>query len=69
MTGINGTATLSHTAAGGGYELVTGRVTATELDNDQLTVCNRTPQIRDAIVDKVSGKTTCGQITAQDLAG
>ena len=32
------------------------------------SVCNRTTQVRDAIVAKVSGKSTCGSITATDLA-
>ena len=32
-------------------------------------VCNRTTQVRAAIIAKVSGKSTCGAITATDLAG
>ena len=33
------------------------------------TVCSRTTAVRDAIVDLVSGKTSCSSITDTDLAG
>ena len=42
-----------------------GEAVATPATN----ICNRTLQVRNAIISKVSGKDTCGAITATDLAG
>ena len=68
VTGVAaGTATISHTTSGGGYDNASaGSVTAKVPETD---LCIRTPQVRDAVVAAVSGKTTCGAITKADLAG
>ena len=35
----------------------------------EASICSRTTEVQNAIIAKVFGKTTCGQITATDLAG
>ena len=68
LTGVAaGTATISHTTGGGGYDDASaGSVTAKVPETD---LCIRTSLVRDAVVAAVSGKTTCGAITPADLAG
>ena len=68
LTGVAaGTATISHTTGGGGYDNASaGSVTAKVPETD---LCIRTSLVRDAVVAAVSGKTTCGAITPADLAG
>ena len=68
VTGVAaGTATISHTTSGGGYDNASaGSVTARVPETD---VCIRTPEIRDTIVAAVSDKTTCDVLTKADLAG
>ena len=36
--------------------------------SDVVSVCDRTPQVRDAIVDEISGVSACGDVTADHLA-
>ena len=36
--------------------------------SDVTAVCDRTPQVRDAIVDAISGVSACGDVTADHLA-
>ena len=68
VTGVAaGTATISHTSSGGGYDNASApSVTATV---SETHLCIRTPQVRDAIVAAVTGRTTCGAVTRADLAG
>ena len=62
-----GSATISHTIAGGGYGSVSvGSVSVTV---PATAVCTRTPEVRDAIVAAVTGKSACADITTTDLAG
>ena len=71
VTGVaTGSATVSHTVSGGGYGSVTAANIAVTVTPATLTVnlCGRTPEIRDAIVAAVSGKSTCSAITDTDLA-
>ena len=68
VTGVAaGTATISHTTSGGGYDNASaGSVAARVPETD---VCIRTPQIRDTIVAAVSDNTTCDFLTKANLAG
>lgn len=55
--GSDETVTVTHTAAGGGYDGVTGTVTVEVADKETSPitgVCDRTPQVRDAIVERLS---------------
>ena len=61
------TVTVTHTAAGGGYDGVTTFITVEVVDSANIGVCNRTPQVRDAIFD-VLNKRRCEDITTADLA-
>ena len=68
VTGVTaGSATISHTISGGGYDNVS--VDSVSVTVPTTDVCVRTQQVRDAIIAAVSGKTTCGAITTTDLAG
>ena len=68
VTGVAaGSATISHTVAGGGYGGVSaGSVSVTV---PATGVCTRTTEVRDAIVNAVTGKSACAEITPADLAG
>ena len=42
-------------------------INATDLDESLIPVCDRTPQVRDAIVAVVPGVSTCGEVTKAHL--
>ena len=60
-----GETSISHTVTGGGYSSVTAPNVAVQVS---AGICDRTKEVRDALVEAVSGKSSCGSITETDLA-
>ena len=67
----NETVTISHSVSGYGAVTAAAAVTVRVTDDEQtlIEVCDRTPAVQDAILQRIDGVTGCDEVSAADLNG
>ena len=61
-------ASLQRASGGDHLPSFTGRAVTVSLPELSVSVCDRTPTVRDILVEKVGGDKECGEISAEDLS-